>query len=69
MLSPEERDAMICEAADLRRREILRAARASARGAVKTGQLLAFLNGASALLRGRAWRPRPRPGTGDRFLL
>ena len=69
MLSPEERDAMICEAADVRRREILRAARVSARGAVKTGQLLAFLSDASALLRGRASRPRPRPGTGNRFVL
>jgi len=60
---------MLSEAADLRRREILRAARASARGVVKAGQLLAFLTDASALLRGRASRPRPRPGTGDRFLL
>ena len=69
MLSPEERDAMILEAADARRREVLRAARAAARAAVKPSELLAFLDGASALLRGRASRPRPRRGTGDRFLL
>jgi len=60
---------MICEAADVRRREILRAARVSARGSVKTGQLLAFLSDASALLHDRASRPRPRPGTGNRFVL
>jgi hypothetical protein len=57
------------EAADPKRRDVLRAARRSARGAVTTDGLLAFLSGASDLLGGRASRPRPRPGTGRRYLL
>ena len=51
------------------RREVLRAARASSRRAVRPSQLLTFLEGASALLHGRASRPRPRPGTGCRWVL
>ena len=69
MLSREERDAMRSEAADVRRREVMRAARESARNAVKADTLLAFLNDACALLRGRASCPRPRPGTGSCYLL
>jgi len=60
---------MRSEAADLRRREVLRAARRSSREIVKPESLLAFLSEASTLLEDRATRPRPRPGTGSRFLL
>ncbi|MBZ5588786.1 MAG: hypothetical protein LAO05_09485 [Acidobacteriia bacterium] len=60
---------MRSEAADLHRREVLRAARRSARSAVKPERLLAFLSETSALLGGRASLPRPQPGTGDHYLL
>lgn len=60
---------MLAEAADPRRREVLRAARAASRGAVTPAALLAFLTGASTLLASRSARPRPRPGTGHRYLL
>lgn len=69
MLSPEERDAMRSEAADLDRREVMRAARRSARSAVSPEGLLTFLSEAFALLGGRASLPRPQPGTGTRYLL
>ncbi len=69
MLSPEEREAMRSEAADLRRREMLRSARRAARDVVRADTLLAFLNQASALLRPRASRPHPRRGAGTRYLL
>jgi len=60
---------MVLEAADARRRDVLRSARAAARGAVRPSELLAFLDGATALLGGRAARPRPRKGAGTRFVL
>jgi hypothetical protein len=69
MLSSEERAGMLAEAADPRRREVLAAARAAARGAVTPAALLAFLTGASSLLASFSALPRPRPGIGRRFLL
>ena len=60
---------MLEEAADPRRREVLATARAAARGAVTPAELLAFLTGASTLLGGLSALPRPRPGTGHRYLL
>lgn len=69
MLSPDERAGMIAEAADPRRREVLATARAAARVAVTPVALLTFLTGASALMASLSALPRPRPGTGRRFLL
>jgi hypothetical protein len=69
MLSREERAGMLAEAADPRRREVLAAARAAARGAVSPAALLAFLTGSSTLLGSLSALPRPLPGTGHRFLL
>ena len=69
MLSSEERAGMLAEAADPRRREVLAAARAASRAAVTPVSLLAFLTGSSTLLASLSALPRPRPGTGRRFLL
>ncbi len=60
---------MLEEAADPRRRDVLRAARASSRSAVTPAALLAFLTGAGALLAGFSAVPRPAPRTGGRYLL
>jgi hypothetical protein len=69
MLSPDERAGLLAEARDPRRREVLAAARAASRRAVTPAGLLAFLSEASALLAPLSVLPRPRPGTGDRYLL
>jgi len=60
---------MLAEAADLRRCEVLRAARSSARGVVSPKSLLSFLTKAASLLGPLASRPRPRRGIGKRYLL
>ena len=69
MLSPDERAGLLAEASDPRRREVLASARAAARRAVTPAEVLAFLSEASTLLAPLSVLPRPRPGTGHRFLL
>lgn len=69
MLSAEERAALLEEAADPRRREVLRAARARAARVLERGGALAFLQSACDLFAPRAAAIRRRPRAGGQYRL
>ncbi len=69
MLSAEEREGLLAEAGDGRRRELLSAHGGRVHRTLSPGRFLAFASAASEFLVRHASLPRRRPRPGGRYLL